>query len=60
MKVMGKKSSQIEVSENGFLTGQDTKSGPFETGYFCENELKTFGFKALGKNVKIAKNFTIS
>ncbi len=35
-------------------------TNPFETGYYSENELKTFGFKALGKNVKIAKNCTIS
>ncbi len=35
-------------------------TNPFETGYYTENELKTFGFKAIGKNVKIAKNCTIS
>lgn len=33
---------------------------PFETGYYTDSELKTFGFKAVGRNVKIAKNCTIS
>lgn len=33
---------------------------PFETGYYHDEELKSFGFKALGKNVKIAKNCTIA
>lgn len=32
---------------------------PFETGYYHDEELKSFGFKSLGKNVKIAKNCTI-
>lgn len=32
---------------------------PFETGYFDENDLKSVGFKSIGKNVKIAKNSTI-
>jgi acetyltransferase-like isoleucine patch superfamily enzyme len=36
------------------------QTNPFETGYYTENELKTFGFKTIGKNVKIAKNCTIS
>jgi acetyltransferase-like isoleucine patch superfamily enzyme len=36
------------------------KINPFETGYYTENELQTMGFKAIGKNVKIAKNCTIS
>jgi acetyltransferase-like isoleucine patch superfamily enzyme len=36
------------------------QTNPFETGYYTEKELKTFGFKAVGKNVKIAKNCTIS
>ncbi len=32
---------------------------PFEIGYYYENELKSFGFKAIGSNVKIAKNCLI-
>ena len=32
---------------------------PFQTGYYHDAELKTFGFKSIGKNVKIAKNCTI-
>ena len=31
----------------------------FNTPYFTEKELKEFGFKAVGKNVRIAKNCTI-
>ncbi len=32
---------------------------PFLTGYYNQNELRSFGFKAVGNNVKIAKNCTI-
>ncbi|MFJ5508456.1 acyltransferase [Pectobacterium jejuense] len=32
---------------------------PFNVGFFTENELASFGFKSLGKNVCIAKNCTI-
>lgn len=32
---------------------------PFDVGYFTEHELQAFGFKAVGKNVRIAKNCTI-
>jgi len=32
---------------------------PFETGYYDEFELRSFGFKEIGANVKIAKNCTI-
>ncbi|KHT13336.1 MULTISPECIES: acyltransferase [Pectobacterium] len=32
---------------------------PFNVGFFTENELVNFGFKALGRNVCIAKNCTI-
>ena len=32
---------------------------PFATGYYHDEELRTFGFKSIGKNVKIAKNCTI-
>lgn len=32
---------------------------PFETGYYQEDELRTFGFNSVGKNVKISKNCTI-
>jgi acetyltransferase-like isoleucine patch superfamily enzyme len=53
-------SSKTNVIRNGFLKDQSANTNPFDTGYFSENELKTFGFKAVGKNVKIAKNCTIS
>lgn len=32
---------------------------PFDPGYFSEQNLQDAGFKALGKNVRIAKNCTI-
>lgn len=36
-----------------------SSTNPFFTGYYHANELRTFGFKAIGNNVKIAKNCTI-
>lgn len=36
-----------------------TRSKPFFTGYYEESELRAFGFKSVGNNVKIAKNCTI-
>lgn len=33
---------------------------PFETGYYHEKELRSFGFNSIGKNVKISKNCTIA
>ena len=35
------------------------KKNPFDSGYYQNNELKEFGFKKVGTNVKIAKNCTI-
>ena len=35
------------------------RSTPFQIGYYCENELRSFGFKSIGSNVKIAKNCLI-
>ena len=35
------------------------KKNPFDSGYYQSSELKTFGFKKVGKNVKVAKNCTI-
>lgn len=32
---------------------------PFEHGYYDEHELRAFGFKSVGTNVRIAKNCTI-
>jgi len=32
---------------------------PFDPGYYNEDELKNAGFKAIGRNVQIAKNCTI-
>lgn len=32
---------------------------PFNPGYFLSDELRAFGFKCVGENVKIAKNCTI-
>jgi galactoside O-acetyltransferase len=34
-------------------------TNPFNPGYYTEDDLKNAGFKALGKNVRIAKNNTI-
>lgn len=33
---------------------------PFHTGYYCDDELRSFGFGAVGTNVKISKNCTIA
>ncbi len=38
---------------------EQTTINPFLTGYYNQNELRSFGFKAVGNNVKIAKNCTI-
>jgi acetyltransferase-like isoleucine patch superfamily enzyme len=35
------------------------KKNPFNSGYYQSQQLKTFGFKRVGKNVEIAKNCTI-
>ena len=35
------------------------EKNPFDLGYYQSNELKKFGFKKVGMNVKIAKNCTI-
>ncbi len=32
---------------------------PFDPGYYCSEELRTFGFGSVGKNVQIARNCTI-
>ncbi len=32
---------------------------PFDSGYYLEDELRSFGFKSVGKNVRIAKNCTV-
>ena len=45
---MGETMAQIEQDFN-----------PFDLGYFETTELRQFGFKSVGKNVKIAKNCTI-
>ena len=50
----------MDVKMNKALNKDVSEANPFETGYFSENELRTFGFKAIGENVKIAKNCTIS
>jgi galactoside O-acetyltransferase len=34
-------------------------NNPFDPGYFSEIELREFGFKSVGHNVRIAKNSTI-
>jgi len=34
-------------------------ANPFDSGYFLAEELRAFGFKSVGQNVKIAKNCTI-
>lgn len=33
---------------------------PFETGYYNEGELRSFGFNSIGENVRISKNCTIA
>jgi acetyltransferase-like isoleucine patch superfamily enzyme len=38
---------------------QKTLPNPFNQGYFESEELRHFGFKNIGENVKIAKNTTI-
>lgn len=34
-------------------------NNPFQTEYYTENELRNFGFRSVGTDVKIAKNCTI-
>jgi acetyltransferase-like isoleucine patch superfamily enzyme len=34
-------------------------SNPFDVGYYTEHDLRAAGFKAIGENVRIAKNCTI-
>lgn len=36
----------------------DHSSNPLDPGYFCDEELKAFGFGKVGVNVSIAKNVT--
>jgi galactoside O-acetyltransferase len=50
----------MSIIKNNFLKDQNENMNPFETGYFTEDDLVNFGFKSVGKNVKIAKNCTIS
>ncbi|MEI7603290.1 MAG: acyltransferase [Opitutae bacterium] len=38
---------------------QDAVPNPFNQGYYESEELRRFGFKSIGDNVKIAKNATI-
>jgi acetyltransferase-like isoleucine patch superfamily enzyme len=35
------------------------ESNPFDQGYYYDSQLEKFGFKSIGKNVRIAKNSTI-
>ena len=37
----------------------DSQINPFITEYYTEKELRTFGFRAIGENVKIARNCII-
>ncbi len=46
------KDTQQDLSPN-------TLPNPFNQGYFESEELRKFGFKSVGENVKIAKNTTI-
>lgn len=32
---------------------------PFDTGYYCSDELRDFGFAHVGENVRVARNCTI-
>lgn len=34
-------------------------NNPFDPGYYTEGDLRSFGFKVIGSNVRIAKNCTI-
>ncbi len=34
-------------------------TNPFDPGYYSESELRDFGFKSVGENVRIARNCTI-
>jgi galactoside O-acetyltransferase len=40
-------------------TTMTATTNPFDSGYFLADELRSFGFKSVGQNVKIAKNCTI-
>jgi len=41
------------------IVHNQSQKNPFKTEYYSEKELRTFGFKAIGENVKIANNCTI-
>lgn len=41
------------------MTNFEINTNPFDQGYFDSAELRKFGFKSVGENVKIAKNATI-
>lgn len=34
-------------------------NNPFDPGFYCSEELRTFGFGSVGEDVRIAKNCTI-
>lgn len=42
------------------ITENSSEINPFKTAYYSEKELGAFGFKSIGKNVKIAKNCIIA
>ena len=41
------------------MTHMQNITNPFNPGYYETDELRKFGFKAVGNNVKVAKNCTI-
>ena len=50
----------IKMNRTGILDNiQTLKMNPFQTEYFHESELRYFGFKSVGADVKVAKNCTI-
>ncbi len=53
-------SNQCKAERNTLLKNKTNQTNPFETGYYTESELRTFDFRSIGRNVKIAKNCTIS
>lgn len=43
-----------------YLVAATQPANPFDSGYYESSELRHFGFKSVGEDVKVAKNATLS
>jgi len=53
--------SEVDSERNDQMTtdNDSARRNPFDTGYYDSDELRGFGFAAVGENVMVAKNCTI-